>query len=234
MILKYGTYSHADNEVTLSISQRPTFNEVGLRSGYVASWTISGILHGTDGADVRAKLLALEAAYGSDGYDLVLYASDGVTVRHEMRNAGSRQGVRILSLDYPQGDGAEYVTYRSYTIQAEAEYNQDLGIYSISESYSFGGGGQQKVVIPTLYGLPVEQLVRQYTPYTCQQQGQAIGISTWPTAPAPAFPSAEHRDRRRITYNRPTKFGRNGNQLYQVSWSYEFESPSQLFALPPG
>lgn len=234
MILKYGSYAHASGEVTLSISQRAAYNETGNRSGYIASWTISGILHGTDAADVRTKLLALEAAYGSDGYDLVLYAADGVTVRHSMLNAGSRAGVKIVSLDYPTGDGAEYVTYRSYTITAEAEYNQDLGIYSISETYTFGGGGQQKIVIPTLYGPPIEQLIRQQTPYICQQQGQAIGVAAYPTVPGPAFPNAEHRERRRISYSRPTKLGRNGNMMYAVTWAYEFESPSQLFALPPG
>lgn len=234
MILRYGSYSHADNEVTLSISQRPVYNEVGLRAGYVASWSIQGMILGSSASDLGTKIAALESAYGADGLDLILYDSDGVTVRHAMRNTGSRTGVKILDLSYPTGDGAEYVTYRSYSITAEAEYQQDLGIYSISETYTFGGGGPQKVVIPTLYGPPIEQLVRQQTAYICQQQGQAIGVAAYPTVPGPAFPAAEHRERRRITYNRPTKIGRYGNQMYSVSWSYEFESPSQLFALPPG
>lgn len=234
MILRYGTYSHPDNEVMISISQRPTFNEIGLRSGYVASWSVQGMILGTSSSDLATKIAALEAAYGVDGLDLVLYDSDGVSVRHAMRNTGSRTGVKISELSYPTGDGTEYVTYRTYSFTAEAEYQTDLGVFSISESYSFGGGGQQKIVIPTLSGPPVEQLVRQQTAYTCQQQGQAIGVAAYPTVPAPAFPSAEHRDRRRITYNRPSRIGRYGNQMYQVSWSYEFESPSALFALPPG
>jgi hypothetical protein len=234
MILRYGSYSHADNEVIISISQRPIFNEVGLRSGYVASWSIQGMLQGSSVSDLSTKIVVLESAYGADGLDLVLYDSDGSTVRHAMRNTGSRTGVKILDLSYPTGDGAEYVTFRTYSIQAEAEYNQDLGVYSTSETFTFGGGGQQKVVIPTLYGPPVEQLVRQQTPYTCQQQGQSIGVSTWPTVPGPAFPSAEHRERRRITYSTPSKIGRYGNQMYAVSWAYEFESPSLLFRYPNG
>jgi hypothetical protein len=134
MILRYGSYSHPDNEVIISISQRPTFNEIGLRSGYVASWSIQGMLQGSSVSDLSTKIIALESAYGADGLDLVLYDSDGSTVRHAMRNTGSRTGVKILDLSYPTGDGAEYVTFRTYTIQAEAEYNQDLGVYSTSET----------------------------------------------------------------------------------------------------
>jgi hypothetical protein len=234
MILKYGTYTHADNEVTLVISQRSTFNEVGARSGYVANWSIRGILQASTEANLRTAIVALEAAYGVDGRDLVLYSSDGTSVRHSMYNTGSRQGVRILDLSYPTGDGSEYTTFRTYQITAEAEYNNDLGILSYTESYTFGGGGQQKVVIPTLYGPPIEQLVRQQTPYTCQQQGTAVGVATWPSVPNPAFPSAEHRDRRRVTYQSPTRLGQYGNQMYSVQWAYEFESPSPLSGRPPG
>jgi hypothetical protein len=60
MILRYGSYSHPDNEVTISISQRPTFNEVGLRSGYVASWSIQGMLQGSSVSGLSTKIIALE------------------------------------------------------------------------------------------------------------------------------------------------------------------------------
>ena len=144
MILRYGSYSHADNEVTLVISQRSTFNEIGARSGYVANWSIRGILQASTEANLRTAIVALEAAYGVDGRDLVLYSSDGTSVRHSMLNAGSRQGVRILDLSYPTGDGSEYTTFRTYQITAEAEYNTDLGILSYTEITPSAAGGSRK------------------------------------------------------------------------------------------
>lgn len=233
MILRYGSYSHADGEISLSISQTPTYTSTGLRKGYVSRWSIRGILHGADAAAVASAIASLEAAYGSDGYDLVLYASDGSTVRHAMRNNASPSGVRITALNYPEGDGAEYTTYRTYTIEAEAEYLGFLGLDSYSETYDFSGGGESWVLIETITGPPIRQTVRQQTPYRCQQSGTAVGIGSRPTVPPPVFPAAEHVDQRRISYQTP-QYLRNGNTMYPVTWSYSFESASPLFALPPG
>ena len=65
MILRYGSYSHADNEVTLSISQRPIYNEVGLRAGYVASWSIQGMILGSSASDLATKIKRGQLTYAA-------------------------------------------------------------------------------------------------------------------------------------------------------------------------
>jgi len=233
MILRYGSYTHADSEVSVSISKQPTFNTIGLRKGYIERWQVRGILHAADADTLRTAIETLEAGYGADNYDLVLYASDGVTVRHAMRNAGSPGGVRVMQLDYPEGDGAEYTTYRTYNISLEAEYLTQLGVESYTETYDFSGGGEAWVMVETITGPPLRQTVRQQTPYRCTQSGSSVGGGARPSPPPPAFPGVEHVNERRITYGTP-QFLRNGNIQYPLSWSYSFESATPLFALPPG
>ena len=233
MILRYGSYTHADAEVSVSINKTPTFNGIGQRKGYAERWTVQGILHAADAASLRTALDSLESAYSVDGLDLVLYASDGSSVRHAMRNNGSPQGVRITDFGYPEGDGAEYTTYRTYQFTAEAEYVTNLALDTYSESYEFSGGGERWVLIETITGPPIRQTTQQQTPYRCRQTGNAVGTGGRPAVPPPAFPSAEHTDQRQITYGTP-QYLRNGNTMYPVSWSYSFESPTPLFALPPG
>ena len=233
MILRYGSYSHADAEVSVSISKQPTYSGVGIRKGYIERWQIRGILHAADGDALRTAILALEQGYGADGYDLVLYASDGSTVRHAMLNSGSPTGTKVVDLAYPEGEGAEYTTYRTYNITVEAEYLSVLGLDSYSETYDFSGGGEAWVMIETITGPPIRQTVRQQTPYRCTQSGNAVGTGARPTVPSPVFPALEHQNERRITYQTP-QFLRNGSVMYPVSWSYSFESSTPIFALPPG
>jgi hypothetical protein len=138
-----------------------------------------------------------------------------------------------MQLDYPEGDGAEYTTYRTYNISLEAEYLTQLGVESYTETYDFSGGGEAWVMVETITGPPLRQTVRQQTPYRCTQSGSSVGGGARPSPPPPAFPSVEHVNERRITYGTP-QFLRNGNIQYPLSWSYSFESATPLFALPPG
>jgi hypothetical protein len=233
VILKYGGYSHSDAEVSVVINKQPTWTNIGTRKGYIERWEVRGILHAADADALRIAMGVLESAYSVDNYDLVLYASDGSTVRHAMLNNGSPTGVKIVDFAYPSGEGAEYTTYRTYSFVAEAEYLTATGFDTYQESFEFSGGSEAWIMITTLFGPPIRQTVAQQTPYRCVQQGNAVSLNARPTPPPPAFPGLEHVNERRIMYATP-QFLRNGNTMYPVQWSYLFESSTPIFGFPPG
>ena len=232
MILKYGTYSHSDNECTVVIDVNATYNELGNVSGYVEQWSIQAIVQAATAAAVTTAYEAMRTAYSTNGLDMVLYDSDGSTIRHVMSNNGSRKGLQITQFGYPQGQGAEGSTFRTVSITARTEYERDLGLYSRSERYEFNGGGSQFALIPTLIGPPIKQQIRQQTPYRCIQSGSAIGLGAYPSFPPPAFPDDEHTEMRVTAKDSPREIGPRGNRMYPISWQYFFESASPMFGSP--
>lgn len=233
LILKYGTYTHDEGEAEVVITQEKTYAETGQQTGYKAKWSIRGVLHGTGVSNVTTKLDALALEYNKNGQNLILYQSDGTTATHHaLTSNNTSTGVRITMLKFPVGSGAEYSTFRTYEIEAEAEIigtNADFDTWT--ETISIHGGGPRFVFLQTLIGLPQKQLVAQATPYFATQSGSAVGLLAYPRFPAPMFPAHEHVDQRQqskvspqVQPNTPTHF--------QIDWSYEFESASPLFGVP--
>jgi hypothetical protein len=233
LILKYGAYAHDAGEVSIVISKRANESETGVRISFTETWTITGRLHGTDINDLTAKIILLAAAYSINGYDLGLYQSDGTTLTsHVMLSSQARGGVRIMSFGFPEGDGAEYTTYRTFSITAEAEFPVgNAGIIAYQETLTLIGGGPKFVFLQTLAGPPQRQQVAQATPYRATQQGSSTGDVAYPTENPPLFPADEHRDRRSIARVTPTIRLRTFTN-YTVTWSYEFESASPLIGAP--
>lgn len=228
MILKWGSYAHEDNEITISIQKTAIFSEFKTAVGYSETWDIRGVKQAATTALVGAALQAMINAYSTNGLDLVLYDSDGTTPRHALYSGPSREGVKITDISYPEGAGAEYSTFRTYSFRASADYYGDLGLYSFSESFEFSGGGPQFVIIPTLYGPPIRQDVRQQTPFRCIQSGSSIGIGGHGAASPPAFPADEHIDGRQVRFETP----KQGFSMYPLSWMYVFESVGPLGGVP--
>lgn len=234
MYVRYGNYSHADNECAVIIGSRHDRTVAGHRKSTVKTYVLRGRLHGSSPSDLTNKIAALEAAYSTDFQSLILYDGAAPTA-HLLDNASSISGVRVVSgPNYPEGDDAQYTTFRDFEITLEAEYpaSPGVGLLAWSETLSFvGTGGPMTVHVPTVFGPPQKQITSAMTPVQVVQSGQAVGWSTWPVAPPPLWPAAEVLPRRRFNMAAP-KWNGQAFTEFPIMWSYEFESAVPLSGLP--
>lgn len=243
MYLKYGNYTHEAGECAIVIQKESVLNADNNKVGWKEVWQISGMLRGTSASDLTTKIRAMESAYGVNGRDLKLLNDDGSETAHKLISNQSRSGVMIASLNYPVGEGAEYTTFRNYQIIAECDIsileivdmvggrgrgrNQQGGItLSYNEVISSRGtGGPRIVVLETMGGPPVKQIVSNQTAVYKTQSGSATGVYGYPQVPPPMDPANEIADRRVIQQELPSTVSPNGKEsIYKVSWSYEFVS----------
>jgi hypothetical protein len=90
---------------------------------------------------------------------------------------------------------------------------------------SRGTGGPRIVVLETMNGPVVKQIVSKSTPVYITQSGSATGMYGYPAVPPPIDPGNEIADRRTIQRNLPTTISQSGKQsIFRISWSYEFVS----------
>jgi len=234
MILRYGSFAHDQNECAVVISKRAVFSPRGERMSTRETWHVTGIRHAASQSALTSALAELRNAYSVNGRDVGLYLDDGVTpTDHVLISAAAIGGVRVVALDFPRGEGAEYSTFRTYRLILEAEFaDGSSNLLEYYESLSFEGtGGPRRVFLEVLEGLPQEQIGTQATLSRATQQGRAVGLAGYPIPPPPVWPAAERPDRRRFTLRTPE---RSGGQFlrYQVEWSYTFESITPLAGTP--
>lgn len=236
--LKYGSYTHEENELTISISKNTLFDSSGVPYAVIQNWNIEGWLFGDDSSDLTSKIRALETAYSEHGKDLEFFINSAKSA-HTIKSSETVGGIKVINPPhYSKGEGAEYSTFRTYSITLEAEIpldnnREDGDTISFNESLQFVGGGPRFVYLQTINGKPQKQQVAQSTPYKCVQTGSAVGYKGYPVAPPPMFPGDEHIDQRNITRKSPKKRG-TGNQYtdYEISWTYNFESANKFGANP--
>lgn len=251
MIVKYtvngSTYSHAQNEVEFTIVRTPIRGEQGFRTGVKEAWQLRGELLGDTQAAVTTAIDALKAAYAQDGGNIGVYLDDGTTLTsHYINSADTTSGVMITQEpSFPDGKGAQYSTFRTYTIALEAEYNEedlddsdqfpeDTLVWTESVSI-IGSGGPRNVVIPIQQGRPRIQTVYPATPVRCTQSGNAVGRSGYPAVPPPLFPAWEDSESRQISRDSPKREGPIGAPRFTewpINWSYSFTSPAPLAGRP--
>ena len=234
MLLRYGSYTHDQNECAVVISKRAQFSPRGDRQSVRETWHVTGIKQAASQGALTAALAALRAAYGQNGFDVGLYLDDGVTLTdHAMASAATLGGVRVLELDFPHGDGAEYSTFRTYRLVLEADFPDSAGLLlEYDEALHFEGtGGPRRVFLEVLEGLPQEQIGTQASTYRVTQSGRAVGHGTYPLPAAPIWPAAELVDRRRVTLRTPQRFAGPWAR-FPVEWKYVFESISPLAGTP--
>ncbi len=237
MYLKYGTYQHADNETSVVISKDAMFAPGGMIRGVRERWTIQGRLQAADQASLTTAIDQLTAAYSLQNQDVAFYTDDDQPTSHAIDSAATNGGVRVIvPPSFPEGRGAEYSTFRNYTVVLEAEVlDPGATIINWHESISFSGGGSQFAFLETIDGAPHKQLLKQSTTYHATQSGEATGMLNYPTPAVPLWPGAEHTDRRQLRYDLPQRSGPSGQPTYthyKVSWSYTFEDGAPLVGLP--
>lgn len=240
MILKYGAYTHANNEVAYTITRHALKTQGGIFYAYEEQWSCTGILHSPDGTQngLTNAIIALTNAYSVDGYDLVHYLDDGVTpTAHQLISVACNGGTRVLQApQFPIGTGGEYTTYRNYsfTIAGEVPLTSSNVLTKYEEKISVKGtGGPVQVWIPVAEGPWIRQQTSTASTFQIQQTGHATGLYAYPPFNDPIWPDAEIvQQRQQEQGNAEARNGRFYN--FPASWSYTFESSGQLVGQPNG
>lgn len=237
MYLQYGNYRHASGEASVVIAKHGLFSPGGIARGVRERWDIHGRLQAADQASLSTALGALMSAYSNHGLDIGFFFDNGQPTSHTIQSSATFGGVRVITPpSFPEGKGAEYSTYRNYSLAVEAEIlDPRAAILSWTETLNFRGGGPKFAFLEPINGLPQKQLVKQFTTFRATQSGEASGLTAYPSPAPPLWPLAEHVDRREIHYMLPKRSGLPGNPSYtefKVKWTYSFEDASPLFGLP--
>lgn len=240
MYLKYGNYQHEAGETTLrGIVSESLSSEHGIVYAIRERWDIEGRLQisdqGTAAANQAAMTTAIDAlveAYSQNGRDIGLYTDAGVLTSHSMKSSATRSGVRVVQPpSFPDGRGAEYSTYRTYTLAVEAEFTPSGGgtLVSWSETISFQGtGGPRWGYLEPINGPPQQQMFSQTSTQWAYQRGRAVNRGDFSPVPSPRWPTQEHGDLRDIQFEVPAD--NSGRRI--TTWSYVFEAPGGLGGLP--
>src|SRR5262249_35407328 len=101
MYLRYGSYTHAQNEPAVQIAKRAVCSSRGYRQAVRETWRVVGVLHAADQPGITSAIAALRSAYNVNGQDVGLYLDDGVTLTdHVMQSAAALGGTRVTALDF--------------------------------------------------------------------------------------------------------------------------------------
>jgi hypothetical protein len=233
MQFTYGSYTHPAGEVSLTITKRPVFSARGFRVATRETWNLQGILQGSSPQDVSSKIADLQTAYGANGKDAKLLLPGGSTSAHALISSDTLGGVRVTSLNFPEGRGAEFSTFRTYAITLEADFAEaESTLLRFEESLDVTGtAGAKTKYLTTLDAGPQKQTIFTRTTVTLVQSGSALGYLAYPLIPPPIFPEAEHVERRRISRG-PVRESRGVYTDFPVQWNYVFESDFPLTGFP--
>lgn len=233
MFFKYGTFQHPNNEVNLaSFTQRRIASDRGQERLVRKTMQLQGVFIASTQAAIKTGILAREAAYATWGRDAALYHDNGDISAHSLVSSDSVGGVRVLAVDFPEGNGAEYATQRSFSITLAADFLAQAATLAFQETLRFTGtGGRRTVIIETLTGSPQQQVVNNRTTQRVVQSGSSVGELAYPPVPPPIFPRGELQDRREIVPGSPRSQGGDFVE-WPVSWIYHFAFTSPVSGVP--
>lgn len=236
MIFKYGTFSHADEEVAATLATRVVYTPRGFPDREIKTMTVSGTLIDSTQAGMTTKIQNLQSAYSNQGQDARLLDDSSNATPLQLIDGNTLSGVRVVSVEFPEGE-RPYSNRNPYRIVLEGDFEPIDGTESLfdfrEQVEMIGTGGPMKVLVPLVTGPPDEQVVQNVTIVRATQRGSSVGRGFYPNWPAPLYPSNElvHlRNRSRLS---PT---RNGLQFtrFTTRWSYVFEFSSAPVFINPG
>ena len=228
LYLQYGSYSHALSDAAVAISRTGEWNDLGVCYAIREVWSIQGRLIADDQSGVTTAIANLESAYRVSNRNISLRFDGGGTTAHGIAVQNTIDGIRVrVQPSYPVANGADYSTFRHYSIVVEALVKTGLTSSEIvqwEEVVSGQGGQPRDVMIETLNTLPVMQRTANHTVFVVTQSGRAVGLNTWPFASPWIFPySAVYTNR--ITRRSPRTTlvgGLRLNRMFETTWQYTF------------
>lgn len=234
MQLWYGGYAFPENGVEVSMEYENVVSQGEQIYTQRVSVTANGSFIDSGQAALDAKARALEAACDLQFRDLIFRRDDGSASHITLLNSNSISGVRAGTVAFREGRGAEFATYRHFTVTFTAEYpvsGADNFLLEFREEISFQGGGPEIVWLPALKGPPQRQITFEQTTYQATQSGQAVGYLARPQPPAPLWPQAYLPRRSSIRKISGRRRGR-GREGFGISWNYVFESATPFSGNP--
>lgn len=225
LFLKYGSYSHELAEASVSISQSRRWNDEGVLEEIANTWDVKGLLQADDVAALTTAINRLEDAYLKVDQEAAIRTQTGYT-SHRLRPA-DWDSIRCVDLNYPIGDGAEYTSYRTYSLRIEAKKRPTAAdggdpVIEYSESIEIlGSGGPDWMFQAVTSGDWPAATLTEKTPITVVQSGSAVGATAYIYG-VPIFPAAEKGKLRRAMRQTPQK-RRPDPSRYPSSWSYTYE-----------
>lgn len=243
MYAQYGSYVHDANTCTLSqFLVRQLYSPRHARYATMYSVTLNGQLIVNDAsittpsalqAAQYSKISALINAYSQNYQDFKFIQDDGTVTRHSLINANSLSGVQVVHRSWPQGDGAEYATLRSYTIILQALYDEEESeLFDYQEYFHYIGNCGPRWTMDDTWDGPVYQMTYPATHQKMIQTGSAVGWKGYPLVHINSFyPQWEHTDRRVVSVGHPQRFA-NGFRMFPVQWKMEHSLPTYNQGVP--
>lgn len=227
MYFSYGDYIHAKNEIEFSsISHKTEFSRRGKVQCEKVTWGLAGVLHSSDDtiATLTVEMAELQEAYREQFQNAILFLDDLVTpTQHALYNALAWGGVRVVGFNWAPSKGAEYTTYRGYSITLQADFPGDDNLVEWQETVTIRGtGGPRFVYLEVTEGEPQKQIVQQRTTMKATQTGSAKGLYSHPGFNEPYWEQDEHELERGRTRGSPDQVGEN-RWHFPIAWSYNFE-----------
>lgn len=241
MQLVVGGYTHDANTVWISpLSIRRVPSQRGRTMLQRHQWGVHGVLIGTSQANLTTKIAALRAGYENITSDVILYDNNGVATDHKITYANTINGIRA-SLVFPGslqpggwGAGAEYTYIRYFVGQIDADveaFEDNILAYFQTMKYSLGGVGYR--VLEAFTGPPQQQFVKAQSKFWGVQSGVAIGAYTHPNPADPLVGVPPMPEKSSVSFTTPQMQGSRANRGFRTNWTYYYESPGSLLAIPP-
>ncbi len=234
MQLFVGPTPFAVNSTLLTGGTETLFNRGGLPYSLRKHIDVNGYLDVNGQADGVLQESALRTALATQFQDLKFFTDAALLTPMSLLNAGSITGVRFKDLKFPTAQGPEYVTIRSFSFTAEAEYplpNTAALLLHFTETLTFEGGYPIFRHRLAVEGPNQKQLVYPRDTYRATQSGNASGYRAVPSAPPPLWPFAL-KDGPKITRTTPERKGPAGYQGYGLTWYYDYEDIAPLLGFP--
>lgn len=229
MYFKYGSFQFEDGEAVLGGFTRRMIRsaqDLAIREERVLSVGFQ-IVRNTQ-ANIRSRYNAIYAALAVENQTAGWYHDDdsasAVYLPNQSDDGNNLTGVLVMERpSIRPADGADYATHLDGQLVLRAEYRISgaPGLVDFSETVSVeGSGGPNIVAVPQDSGPPQLIATTFQTPVLVVQEGQAVGLNTWPAPQPPYYPN-ELAGARRISRRSPRRRG-GGLTDYPVSWSYRF------------
>lgn len=235
MYARYGTYQHPDNEVNIANVDRQCRYSTRLRKlTTIVTINLQGELLADTQATIDAKILQLQLAYATDGFDFGFFTDAGVLTNHRLLSTDPSCvcPVRVMRLSFPVGDPAEFAVKRTYSIVLQAEFlTPDSQLVEWRETIEYIGNCGPRWEVAETYEGPIKQLVNQRTSQKIIQSGRAVALQAVFLPPGPVLPGYELPDQRRVTLGSGRRLGRLA-LFYPTEWTYLHIAPSYTEVFP--